>query len=206
MLLADASRPVNRGVRPLRLSNYKERNDMRHKFILTAISLAYVLLTFQNAFSQESRFQFRVEIEVTADDSIKSEVSSYLNREIRSLGDVVITDNDPHLKISVLATENTVPKSYVISVVTSTPFSDMWKQKLAGDLSERTKSFWVKFMSDKESINQHFVQIGSDLSQVCKKVVALIDSEDIEPNRKEWQKATEILNRRERERKSHNLC
>ncbi|HYX40486.1 MAG TPA: hypothetical protein VE821_02250, partial [Pyrinomonadaceae bacterium] len=95
---------------------------MRLLLIVGFVSL-YLLIP-QATFSQESqpKFSCRISLDITADDKIKGEISSYISRELRSLGDVVITDADPALKVEIVAIEVHSENSsigYAFSVIVS---------------------------------------------------------------------------------------
>ena len=63
---------------------------------------------------KERKFSSRVEVIVSAPESIKDQVTSYVNRELRSLGDVVITDKNPQYRLRIDAREITESPSKIV--------------------------------------------------------------------------------------------
>lgn len=159
--------------------------------------LVLIIATHQAAYSQDAKPTFRVEINVTAEETIKSEIASCLNRELRSFSDIVLTDSEPHIRISVVAVTNAFPngyaKGYTLSVVVSKPIPKSFTNLLLSGYSGKEKSARLILLKDQESITNHFVRVGSDLPHICKQVIADIDSDDIEVDRKEYQKALDVL-------------
>ena len=88
--------------------------------------LVLIIATHQAAYSQDAKPTFRVEINVTAEETIKSEIASCLNRELRSFSDIVLTDSEPHIRISGVAVTNAFPsgyaKGYTLSVAFLNPY------------------------------------------------------------------------------------
>jgi hypothetical protein len=74
----------------------------------------------------EEVLRFKVKVTVQADEGIQNSVSSYLNRELRSLGDVDIVDNNPEWELRVLGGELHSIGGYksgvVLSTIIITPF------------------------------------------------------------------------------------
>jgi hypothetical protein len=139
---------------------------------------------------------FRIEVNVTAEDSIKGELISTINQNLRSLGDVVLTDAEPQIRISVMAIKNAIPgylNSYALSIVVSSPIPTPFKTLLLSGYSGREKEARLSLLKNQESITNHFMRIGSDLSRICKQIVADIDSEDIENERKTYKHALDVL-------------
>jgi len=141
------------------------------------------------------RALLRVDVGVTTENSIKSEIASCINRELRSLGDVVLTDSRPHVRVGVVAVMIEVPgrvTGYTFSVVVSKPIPDAFKSLLLSGYRGREKAAKVILLKDQESITNHFVRIGSDLPTMCNQLVADIDSHDLEIERKTYQNAVDM--------------
>lgn len=139
---------------------------------------------------------FRLEVNVTAEDSFKGELTSYINQNLRSLGDVVVTAAEPHVRISIMAIKNAIPgygDSYAFSIVVSKPIPAPFKTLLLSGYSGREREARLILLKDQESITNHFIRIGSDLSRMSKQIVGDIDSQDIEIKRKTYQQTLDVL-------------
>ena len=83
-----------------------------------------------SAQAEQQSFSARVQVYVQADnESVKSKVVSYVNRELRSLGDVVVTDNEPQYTLDIILLEvqfesQTPTGSIALSTVLTTPFNE----------------------------------------------------------------------------------
>jgi hypothetical protein len=171
-----------------------EGTFMRRLMMIAGFISLYLLIP-QATFSQESqpKFSCRISLDITADDKIKGEISSYISRELRSLGDVVITGTDPALKIEIVALEVNSGNSsvgYAISVLVSKPIDSFALDLIASaPSSSEDKQFMRGVYLDYRKLVSHFVQTGphSDLPLTCKKIVTTIDSDAIEGERKMWQ-------------------
>ena len=53
---------------------------------------AVVVLFYSRPVVAESRIRFQINVNISADPAIKTLVTSYLNRELRALGDVELVD------------------------------------------------------------------------------------------------------------------
>ena len=167
---------------------------MRH-FIRIAGFVSLYLLIPQATFSQESqpKFTCRISLDITAEDKIKGEISSYISRELRSLGDVVITNTEPDLKVEIVALEVNSGNSsvgYAFSVLVSKPLDSFALDLIAsGPSSNEDKQLLRGAYIDYRKPVSHFVQTGpySNLALTCKKIVTTIDSDAIEGERKSWQ-------------------
>lgn len=171
---------------------------MRHLIMVAGFVSLYLLIP-QATFTQESqpKFSCRISLDITADDKIKDEISSYISRELRSLGDVVITDADPALKVEIVALEVHSGNSsvgYALSVLVSSYLGSLTLDRFvtsiaSGPSSNEDKQVLRGVYVDYRKIVSHFVQTGpkSDLALTCKKIVTTIDSDAIEGERKTWQ-------------------
>ena len=106
---------------------------MRHFKILFGFLLILIMLS--NAQAQLQKFQARVKLIITADKNIKGEVTSYLTRELRSLRDVNIVEENADWVVSVITSETKLKGGYKVGVVFSTvilkPFNnDSFKRLL----------------------------------------------------------------------------
>jgi len=65
------------------------------KQMIGALLTCLVVLATFSADTKSLRYSTKVKVSISAPDNIKGSVSSYLNRELRSLTDVEIVENDP---------------------------------------------------------------------------------------------------------------
>lgn len=84
--------------------------DAVHQALIMMKQLVFVLLTtliLSPAIAEETPTKaFRVAIEVTVpDDELQDRVAMYLRNELRSLGDVEVTDDNPDFKLFAMVTE-----------------------------------------------------------------------------------------------------
>ena len=98
---------------------------MRTLRLFTTVVFVIILLPQSNVAQQQSKFACRVRLDITGDDKIKSEISSYISRELRSLGDVTITTGERNLDIEIVAlqmqSQGQLNVGYAFSVVVSEP-------------------------------------------------------------------------------------
>lgn len=147
----------------------------------------------------DDKINHRVQLNVSASDSIKSEVISYISRELRSLGDINIVADDPWFTISVVGLplgggNNTT--GYALSVIVERPV----RYRLVRDfyakwLEERTLKLMDVTFQNTTHLLTHFVQLGptGGLEDMCKKIVAEIDGSVFEKARISNQQGREFL-------------
>lgn len=115
----------------------------------------------------------RVALDVTAESANSSEVKSFLSRELRKLGDVVIADGEVNHRISIVAIilkdKNGKQTGHVMSFVVTAP------------LREDGRSRVLKYAAIGEV---HGLQTHADLAPLCAAVVTAIDAEVFESDRR----------------------
>ncbi len=82
---------------------------MRSKFLTSYLFVIFLSLLFTNhVFAQngEPKFSARVSLGIQGDQRSLSIVKSYLTKELRSIPDVVVTDDDPGWRIMVLMVQD----------------------------------------------------------------------------------------------------
>ena len=99
------------------------------KHLTVIIFTIALLLTASSVSAQEKefpKFVARVKLSVSGSENIKDEVVSYLSRELRALGDVVIVEQDARWELSVivmeLASRGGSKNGLAFSVVVIRPF------------------------------------------------------------------------------------
>ncbi len=133
------------------------------------------------------RFSARVKVTVTASDNIKSNIVSYLNRELRSLNDVELVDTKPDWEICVLALELSNVGGYKTGVALATVYLKHFENEGIGE--------WFKPQNKKNALNitsslywrpDYWLVAGStdDVQKLCKDIIAYFDSSNLEEDRK----------------------
>jgi hypothetical protein len=137
----------------------------------------------------------RVQIDVTASEAIKNEVSSYLKREFRALGDVEQVDKKPYLRIRIMAMSLSSVTGhnagFALSVLVTRPVDVEWLNNYySTTLNANQLELLNALIKNSEGVFDTLLRIGgsNDLQQMCKKLVADIDADYIEPERKFEQK------------------
>lgn len=158
--------------------------------IVCLLLVAYLLPLI--CFAQEIKpFSGRVSVSVSASDNIKGEIESYISRELRSLGDIVVTDDNPRWILSIVALESTTKGGYKsgieLSIVILEPFDNSY---LLNQVNETSKELISTMTSGLHSYSGHWLRVGSpeDLRSICNGIVADFDTQHIKPSRELWQK------------------
>ena len=180
------------------LTNVKRlTRDYKKWIIMRAVVLAYLAAGPCLAQQPVEKFTARVQITVSGSDDIKREVSSYLKREFRSLGDVEETETKPYYRIRVVASSTQLEgghtAGFVLSVLITRQFYiDDYTPPLK--LDAKGSDFLKNITKNHEEFLTLLVRMGGskDLQKLCKEVVAEIDSDYIELDRKEWQQVQEL--------------
>lgn len=96
--------------------------------MLTGLLWAAALPSFAQTQSKVSplKFSATVQLSISCDDApLKSQITSYLSRELRSLGDTTVVDGQPDFVISAIVGKLTagdeLPKGFVIAIRTTKP-------------------------------------------------------------------------------------
>lgn len=141
------------------------------------------------ATSQHSaEHRFRVQVGVTADENIKGLITSYINRELRSLRDVEIVDKDPRWLLEVIAVEISTKGGYksgvALSIVVLEKFDNSYLKSLMRETYE--KDLVVLLTSNLYAVLNHWLRVGShdDLRSICDGIVADFDTKHLEESRR----------------------
>jgi len=142
-------------------------------------------------YSSENNYDFRVQLKISADDSIAGEIKSYLSRELRALGDVIQTKENIDYKISVIAIETLYEGGQkiggsVLSVIVLEPFPNSVLSFYAKD---EEKEMLLKITKNLYYNPYRWVQSGStkNLFELCQKLIAHFDSTVLQPRRDKYQ-------------------
>ena len=157
-----------------------------------------------SAQTEQQSFSVRVQVSVEADnETVKSKVVSYVNRELRSLSDVVITDTGPQYRLDILVLEGTfVPGTptgvIALSTVLMKPLKETFRGQALKVLLENKGSEWFfEYLKDQNLFISHWVQTGGtkDLRSLCEELVAVVDSKYFEAARTDWQTSQDELSK-----------
>ena len=176
-----------------------------HSLFLPAIGIFLLTSLFPVVHAQQTvkaEFHTTVKLKVSADKSIEHLITSYIKRELRSLGDVRIVEKyeDAMWQLELLGIEAEIRGGYqtgvVLTVLILRPFHN---QPLLRVLPEEYRHRCNIATSGLHYFCNQWLRTGSseDLRRICEKIVADFDSKYLEESRKMyriWQKA---LNKQE---------
>ena len=147
------------------------------------------------------KFSATVQLLLQCDDApLKSQFTSYLSRELRSLGDVAIVEEKPDFQISAIimtiqTREDESPRGFVIAVRTTKPettewWTAEWLKRFLGVVGvEKLKLDLLKVEHEGDMHNLQFsLATGSldHVQQTCLQIIADFDTEVLGPERKLW--------------------
>lgn len=156
-----------------------------------AILVGWVLLVAAAAspcLAHSAPFHFRIEVSVSAkSNDVRDRVSSYLDRELRSLGDVALVDDHPSYEIEVVALKiknrNGFSAGYALSTVVVQPFYSTFLLAL---VKSPAKGFVRRATSNLYYQPLQWLNTDSTghLERICKDIIATFDAQVLEPQRK----------------------
>jgi hypothetical protein len=168
--------------------------------ILAAMALALFYFSSSLASGEDAVWRQRIAVSVTCNDgALRSEITSFISRELRGLGDVDITDDNPSFKISVVAMsvkmQNGYDAGYAFSVIITSPLGD-WSWALSDKLNSQAKASIAQLFQGHESLEDDELVVGNndDLRQNLTEIIAKFDANSLEPRRKLWQKFKDSKN------------
>jgi hypothetical protein len=147
------------------------------------------------------QFSAKVAVNITADENIKGEVTSYVKRELRSLSDVLVADDKPDWQLDILAIEVATKAGYksgvVLSVNITKPFENSfwitWLRTVVPDSMSSLIEMLDYNTSDLYEIREHWVRVAptDGLKTMCEGIVADFDSEILDKQRALYRKILE---------------
>jgi len=135
-------------------------------------------------------FSGRVQVLVSASDSIKGKIESYLSRELRSLGDIVVTDDNPRWILSVVALEAESKGGFKTGVDLSVVILESFNNQYVVNVTpEKSKKLVSVMTSSLYSYTGHWLRVGApeDLRSMCNGIIADFDSSELKKARDIWQ-------------------
>ena len=98
-------------------------------FMILFSTVSPATTTQDKSSSQFEKFSARVQVIVDTDGQLGDDIKSYLNRALRSLGDVIITDNKPDYRVKIVALEEQAGDGtklgYALSVLITMPLDPL---------------------------------------------------------------------------------
>lgn len=163
---------------------------------------------------QVKKFKVSIEIQYTDSKTIKSQLESYIKRELRSLGDVEIVDREKAKYEIVLVAiphvyeatgKKTGYMSLTVMILSEAPYELRIAIGIAEYLDRYHKDIKIDFMKALKPVDeliadelipnsrlyynptlQIFLLEENNLHQKCKEIVAEFDADNLEPFRKIW--------------------
>jgi hypothetical protein len=146
------------------------------------------------------KFSATVQLLIQCDDApLKARVTSYLSRELRSLGEITIVEEKPDFAISaivmILSAEDESLRGFVIAVRTTKPEATEWwtagwlKRVLGVETASKEKLDLLKLLHEDDVHNLQFSLVKGSLGHVqnvCEQIIADFDTEVLGPERKLW--------------------
>jgi hypothetical protein len=168
-----------------------KKNHIKGTAMNRILSFLATILIFSStsvATVQESQqHKLRVKVTFSADENIEGKVKSYINRELRDLGDVELVDYYPELELDIVAIEQTKKSDnkvgIVLSMVVISTF-DNWYLLTVVPASKKENA--DKATNNLDHFFDHWVMTGSteDLRKLCNGIIADLDTEYLENMRK----------------------
>ncbi len=180
---------------------------------------AFISLAVGNSEKAEPpKYSTKVRLSIAANEEIKNEVYSYLSRELRSLGDVKLVEDEPDWNIQVVAMQIKNKLRYETGVAFSVVIEK--RGNVTGKLLlivphvfQISSEEWEKLKETKHytytgletaftkltygltDIRAHWLRIGGteDVQRLCQGIVADFDAEHLKTEREMWQKFWEDL-------------
>jgi len=159
----------------------------RYNLIGVFCSVALFSSTSLAADSTKMLFSGKVKVDVTAPENIKALVTSYLNRELRSLSDVELVAENAEWEVHVLVMEPKLISGSKIGIALSTVVIQRFDNRLLGSFFEpKHKDFGLSLTSGLSWFSDNWLNLGSvdDLQTICKAIIALFDTKYLEEDRR----------------------
>ena len=165
---------------------------------------AMALLAFSTLIAGQNKWTGRVKVTVNGDDQATFLIRSYLNTELRGLGDVITTDSQPDYRLSLIVLRT--PGGYAISVLTDQYFNT--KLYCAAISPPSVKSTFTDVpATDVQIVNivgEHWLETcpTSALQQTIKTIVAKFDADTLQPSRNISQSIRDLFDAQQKKEQS----
>jgi hypothetical protein len=164
------------------------------------------------SFAQEKSFHyFKVKLNVEAEpENIQGSIEGYMGRELKSLGDVILTDIEPEWEINVMAaeitTEDSDKKGIACTAVVFEPVNkknldaliDKYLYKLReidNSAIEKFNTELAKLMYEYKRLSEHlfFLADSIHIRRLCSEIIADFDGKCLKPKREFYQLEQEAI-------------
>ena len=180
-------------------------------FVVVFISIATAVSTFvaDSKKVELPKYSTTVELDIQAEsDIMKNEVYSYISRELRTLGDVEVVEDEDNaaewiIQVIALPTKYTDGQTTGQVVVSSLVLQPLWADrlfiaalwpKIKETCDEEEIQLFTRHMQSSCHVGSHMVQSGNseELQGLCKSIVTDFDAEHLKNAREFHQKLTKI--------------
>lgn len=142
------------------------------------------------------QFSAKVQVSISADESIKSQVDSYIKRELRSLQDVTLVDEGADWELNIIAMEVSTKAGYKSGIVLSVIIISPFKNQIVSEMfQEKYKDFGATLTKDLYRHPDHWLRAGPNdqLRSLCVELIADFDSKIIEEVRRQYREIIKIM-------------
>jgi hypothetical protein len=141
---------------------------------------------------QDQNWRTTVSLEITATDELKQKFSSYLSRELRSLGDITVKEKGGVLTLYITAmrvsNKSNQPTGLVIWVQMIRPLDfSLVELLLKTEVTTSTIGALRNWLEGYELIEYGSLYAGDEVRERCTKIVNDIDAKVFQPMRKSYQ-------------------
>jgi hypothetical protein len=146
----------------------------------------------------DNSLSFRVGLFVSADESIKGRIESYLSRELRALGDVTQSKDNYEYDMTVVALKTQSKGGYETGVVLSVTIHQKFENEyLSSFFKEENKKAGIEWTNGLYFYPEHWVRVGAneDLKSICSGIIADFDSQTLQKRRDSYQKLIDTINK-----------
>jgi hypothetical protein len=156
--------------------------------------LAVWVLSSLSLLAQDGKY--RIAVEVSGHESIRTEARSYLERELRSLGDVALVEIAPDFIVRVASMELTSEGGSELGFVFGYEFASVYQFNLAPFIDSKLKPDLARILGDiikakAEQTQLVGVNVNTTISGACSKIILTFDTHVLAPNRKLVQELVE---------------
>ncbi|MFX0141946.1 MAG: hypothetical protein ACFFDN_50380 [Candidatus Hodarchaeota archaeon] len=159
----------------------------------------FILCLYKTLFSQQIAIPpFNVNIKITTPENWKHTyyLESCLKRELRSLKDIIITDENPDYTLCIAASELTFfdkSSSFIIAYII---LHNLNSEKMINDLKElpQNKKEIIRLLTKNlSSLNAYSLIHDENLEILCKQIISFFDTKILEEDRQYYQKILKSL-------------
>ena len=124
-------------------------------------TLVLLSLSLASPVATQERLEVRVSLGISCkDNNLKNRLSSFVARELRQLGDVVLLDERPGYRLAIAAsTKGGYQTGYALSVVITQPLTQSIDVLFAGLAPEYREAVNI-LLEDQESFERHQLLVG----------------------------------------------